>query len=162
MNEANTITYTEPVWRRLYDPLRVFGHDLPPQVWVALLAVILLAAFFYVGWMYVKDSRGVGPWWAILLGLLRSAVYVILALVFMLPAWQVWVENTSQSQVVLLFDGSRSMVEISDDSTGARPGAKPETRQEKVLRFLTDSKFLAGIDPKAPVRAYRFGRALDE
>ena len=162
MNEANTITYTEPVWRRLYDPLRVFGHDLPPQVWVALLAVVLLAAFFYVGWMYVKDSRGVGPWWAIFLGLLRSAVYVILALVFMLPAWQVWVENTSQSQVVLLFDGSRSMVEISDDITGARPGAKPETRQEKVLRFLTDNKFLAGIDPKAPVRAYRFGRALDE
>ena len=38
--------------------------------------------------MYVKDSRGVGPCWATFLGLLRGAVYVILALVFLLPAWQ--------------------------------------------------------------------------
>jgi hypothetical protein len=50
MND-NTSQFSEFVWRRLADPVRLFGHDLSPQLWLAVLVLVLLAAFFYVGWM---------------------------------------------------------------------------------------------------------------
>src|SRR5262245_35990904 len=135
MNEATTSQTTEFVLRRLTDPLRLFGADLPPTLWLAVLGVVLAAGFFYVGWMYVKDSRGVGPWWATFLGLLRSSVYVILAAVFLLPAYQSWEESESRSKVVLLFDASLSVTNTVDDiPSETQPLAKLPTRQDKVLQ----------------------------
>src|SRR5437588_488998 len=96
MNETNTTQTTEFVWRRLTEPLRLFGWELNPRLWLVLLVLLLLAGFFYIGWMYLRDSRGVGPWWAILLGLLRAAVYTVLAVVFLLPSEQTW-EETGRS-----------------------------------------------------------------
>src|SRR5579872_6314340 len=163
MND-NTSQFSEFVWRRLADPVRLFGFDLSPQLWLALLVVLLLAAFFYVGWMYVKDARGVGPWWAIFLGLLRSAVYVILATVFLLPAVQSWQETRAQSKVVVMFDVSGSMLGTIDDVPTGKPGEKLLTRQEKVLELIADDKvnFLPGLEKKNPITAYRFGKRLDE
>ncbi|HZY85671.1 MAG TPA: hypothetical protein VFE78_12630 [Gemmataceae bacterium] len=163
MND-NTSQFSEFVWRRLADPVRLFGLDLSPQLWLALLVVLLLAAFFYVGWMYVKDARGVGPWWAIFLGLLRSAVYVILATVFLLPAVQSWQETRAQSKVVVMFDVSGSMLGTIDDVPTGKPGEKLLSRQEKVLELLADDKvnFLPGLEKKNPITAYRFGKRLDE
>src|SRR5262249_4329538 len=100
---------TEFIFRRLTDPVKLFGLELPPELWYVILAVVLLTGFFYVGWMYFRDSKGIGPWWASFLGLLRSAVYIILAIVFLLPAKQSYEKVTSVSSVALLFDFSLSM-----------------------------------------------------
>src|SRR5262245_40055964 len=96
---ADATQYTELVWRRL-EPFRLLGFDVPWQVWLVILGVLLGVGFFYVGWMYLRDSRGVGPWWASLLGLLRACVYVLLAVVFLLPSRQTFLETRSQGKVL--------------------------------------------------------------
>src|SRR5262245_11463852 len=101
--------YQQFVWRRLEEPLKLLNAELPWQVWLVLLGVVLAVAFFYVAWMYVKDSRGVGPFWAILLGLLRCSVYGILALVFLLPSRQTFLETRTESKVIVVLDVSGSM-----------------------------------------------------
>src|SRR5579875_3147474 len=116
MNEANnTSTYQELVWRRLSEPLTVRGHDFPSWLWLLILGAVLLAGLVYFIWMYAKDSRSVGPWWAILLGNLRAGRYVILAGVFLLPAKQTWEETRILSKVLVLFDTSASMTKVIDD-----------------------------------------------
>jgi hypothetical protein len=165
MNDANVTRMTELVYRRLNDPIHLFGRDLPATLWYVILPLVLLVAFFYVGWMYVKDSRTVGPWWATLLGLLRSAVYVLLAGVFLLPAYQTWEQTEIRSKVLVVFDVSHSLTAVVDDvpGEGVSPASLP-TRQDKVLRFLMDEKvgFLAGLEKKNPVTVYRFASQKDE
>src|SRR5262249_9686160 len=126
------------------------------------LAGVLAVAFFYVGWMYLKDSRGVGPWWASLLGLLRSCVYVLLAFVFLLPSRQTFIETRSQGKVLVLFDVSGSMQTSDEQSTGGPE--RLQTRIEKVYELLADPKarFLQRLEEKNPVLAYRFGASLDD
>src|SRR4051794_33020111 len=75
----------------LADSFRFLGVEWPPWVWWLVLSAVLLVALFYVVWMYVKDSRGVGVLWAILLGSLRLSVYALLALVFLLPSRQTFI-----------------------------------------------------------------------
>jgi hypothetical protein len=163
MNDANVTQLKQIVYRRLSEPLELFGHELPPELWLVLLSLILLAGFFYVGWMYVKDSRSIGPWWATLLGLLRGSVYVLLAWVFLLRAEQTWEESQSQAKVVLLFDVSNSLQQVDDIPQGT-PGEKLLSRQDKVLEFLTSDrvKFLPGLEANNPVSAFRFGLRLDD
>src|SRR5438105_3314100 len=115
MNEATTSLSTEFVLRRLTDPLRMFGNELPPTLWWVVLGFVLVAGFFYVGWMYLKDSRGVGIWWALFLGLLRCTVYLVLAGVFLLPSYQSWEEIETKSKEVLVFDTSLSLTRTIDD-----------------------------------------------
>src|SRR5579862_2716493 len=103
MNETAPTQLTEQVYRRLEEPVRLFGYDLRPDIfWITVLALVLIAAFIYVGIMYARDSRGVGPWWAAFLGLLRSTVYVLLAGVFLLPAIQTWEETEVRSKVLVV------------------------------------------------------------
>src|SRR5690242_3907367 len=137
MNEATTTQTTELVFRRLTEPLKLFGLELPPWLWAVLLGLVLGVAFFYVAWMYLKDSRSVGPWWASFLGLLRTGVYLLLALIFLLPARQTWEDTRDQSKVLILMDGSLSMTETRDDlpQEGKKFTDLP-TRQDKVLQFL--------------------------
>ena len=106
------------------EPLRVFNHDLPWQTWLIVLFGVLAVALFYVAWMYVKDSRGVGVVWASLLGFLRLGVYGILALVFLLPANQSFVETRSESKVLLLFDVSGSMSTSDELAAGSTAEAR--------------------------------------
>jgi len=165
MNEANnTSTYQELVWRRLAEPLTVRGHDLPGWLWLVLLGVVLLAGFAYIIWMYVKDSRGVGPWWAIFLGTLRACVYVILAVVFLLPAKQTWEETRVMGKVLVLVDTSASMTKTLDDIPSGQGAEKLLTRQDKVHAFLTKdgNKFIADLESKNPVYLFRFASRLDE
>jgi hypothetical protein len=163
--DTHTTQITQTVYRRMTDPVKLFGRDLPPEVWVAVLVVILLVGFFYVGWMYVRDSRGVGPLWAILLGMLRCTVYGLLAWVFLLPARQNWEESQTQSKVVVGVDVSLSMLETRDDYPAeGQPIEKMLTRQEKVLDFLGDGRvnFMPNLQKTNPVTIYRFARGLDE
>src|SRR5580704_15278332 len=132
MNESNTSQYQQFVWRRLSEPFEIRGHEFPSWLWWLVLGAILLAAFFYVAWMYVKDSRGVGPWWAIFLGLLRSTVYVLLAIVFMMPAEQTWEETRVMGKVLVLADVSPSLTGVTDAVSTGKAGEKLPTRQDKV------------------------------
>jgi len=165
MNDTSTpTTTTEFVWRRLQEPLRFLGNELPSNTWLFLLGGVLAFALVYVVWMYVKDSRTVGAWWGTLLGLLRTGVYAILAVVFLLPARQTTLESSTKGKVVVIFDVSSSM-HTSDSlpTSSAKEGQGP-TRQDLVLDFLKNPKikFFAGLEEKNPLTVYRFGNRLDE
>jgi hypothetical protein len=163
MNEANVAQTKEIVYRRLSEPFEFFGHELPAELWLVILGLVLLTAFFYVGWMYVKDSRAVGAPWAIVLGLLRSSVYALLAWVFLLRAEQTWEQSQSQAKVIVAFDVSNSLGQVDDIPTGT-PGEKLRSRQDKVLEFLTSDrvKFLPNLEATNPVTVFRFATRLDD
>ncbi len=165
MNENAPAQITEQVYRRLEEPVRLFGYDLRPDVfWITVLVLVLMAAFTYVGLMYARDSKGVGPWWAAFLGLLRSCVYLLLAGVFLLPAVQTWEETEVRPKVLVLFDVSGSVAAVIDDIPDDRtPVEKLPTRQDKVLQFLADPKkgFLAGLERKSPLTVARFAAKMD-
>ncbi len=165
MNEANNIsTYQEYVLRRLSEPLTVRGHDFPSWLWLLVLGAVLLVGLVYIVWMYAKDSRGVGPGWAVFLGTLRACVYVILAGVFLLPAKQTWEETRVLGKVLVLVDTSASMTKVIDDVPSGRTDEKAPTRQDKVYAFLTKdgNKFLTDLEAKNPVWLFRFASRLDE
>jgi hypothetical protein len=161
MNEAATKQYKEIVYRRLTEPIDFFGRELPAELWWVILAVVLGIGFFYIGWMYFKDSRGVGPWVASLLGLLRASVYVLLAWVFLLRAEQTWEESEIYSRAAVVMDVSGSLFSVDDIPKGI-PNEKLDTRQEKVLEFLTSKKFFQKLEENNPVWVYRFAKRLDE
>ncbi|MSR30807.1 MAG: hypothetical protein EXR99_04800 [Gemmataceae bacterium] len=164
MNDEAAVHYTEFVFRRLADPLRLFGREFSPNVWLMLLAAALLLGFLYIGWMYLKDARSIGPWWSSLLGLARALVYGVLAFAFLLPAEQTWEKSSSHSRVVAAFDVSHSMSKTVDDiPTEAVPLSKLPTRQDKVVAFLAGGKgeFLETLEKTNPLYAYRFGRLVD-
>jgi hypothetical protein len=165
MNENLPVQVTEFVFRRLADPLRVFSRELPPSVWIVVLTLVLILAFVFIGWMYLRDSRSIGIVWAMVLGLSRAVVYGLLAFAFLLPAEQTWEQSTSRSKVVVAFDASGSMTGTIDDiPSESMPLSKLASRQEKVIKFLGDSTidFLGALEKTNPVFAYRFGRSLDE
>src|SRR5947209_1154334 len=162
--EPTTTQETEFVWRRLADTLKLFGQEVDGHYWLAILIPILLIAFAYVIWMYVRDGRAVGWAWASVLGALRLAVYIILALVFLLPAEQTWDRTQTRSKVILLFDVSGSMASKDDLPAAGMPVETLLSRQDKIIRFLTDDqiKFIQRLQEKNPVTLYRFGPQIDE
>jgi hypothetical protein len=133
-------------------------------IWWYITAVGLTAGFFYVAWMYYRDSHGVGPLWASLLGLLRATVFTLLAFFFMLPAVREYKDSFIRSKVLVVFDVSGSLVYTIDDvPTNAVPLDKLPTRQDKILAFLDDQKvsFLKRLQEKNPVDVFRIARGLD-
>ena len=166
MNEATgaaVTPYEQLVLRRLEEPLKVLNYEFPPFLWPAMLGLVLGAAFVYTVWMYVKDSQTVGLWWALLLGFLRTCVYLILGLVFLLPARQSYIETRTESKVIVVGDVSASM-QTSDSLPTGLANEKLTTRMEKVLEFLGDKNvnFLGKLEEKNPVTVYRLGSRLDE
>jgi hypothetical protein len=164
-NETTTTQETQFIFRRLEEALRLFGRETDPHwFWVFILTVVLLAGFFYVGAMYRRDSRSVGVGWASFLAVLRCAVYALLAAVFLLPALQTWERTEFHSKVLILYDVSGSLGNRDDFPTETQPPDKLPTRQDKVIRFLTDDRFqfLPRLQDTNPVTAYRFGKRLDE
>jgi len=139
--------------------------------WLIILVPVMGVALFYVSLMYIRDSRTVHWSWAIFLGMLRVCVYLILAMVFLLPGCQHHDKHQHESRVLMLFDVSESM-ENQDDIP--KPGEDPEKRpkrQDEVLRFLLSrvnadkqprTPFIDAVVPKTPLFAYRFGDVLDE
>src|SRR6266849_1594217 len=163
--DPNTTQESQFVLRRLEEALRIFGKETDPRwFWILILFLVLSAGFFYVGWMYKRDSQSVGWVWASFLGLLRPCVYVVLAAVFLLPALQTWDRTELHSKVVLHLDVSGSMQSKDDLPTDAMPVEKLSSRQDKVIQFLTDERigFLKRLQEKNPLFAYRFGGQVDE
>jgi hypothetical protein len=144
---------------------------LPLVSWWVVLVPMLAVALIYVGLMYAKDARSVHPAWAAFLGLLRCAVYAILATVFLLPGCQNYEQQEYHSKVLFLFDVSGSMFTVDDlPEIGQDPTTLP-TRQAKVLQFLTSAQgknteprtpLLDRVLAKSPLALYRFGGLLDE
>ncbi len=169
MSDTLNTTVQEFVFRRAPSLVPFFrkGTALDrDDLWVLLPAgAVFLLALFYVGWMYYRDSRSVGPWWASFLGLLRGTVWGFLAFVFLLPATQNYDRSVTRSKAVLLFDTSLSMIDTRDDPPieGQDPLKLP-TRQDKVLAFLKNDKieFMKRLTDVNTITAYRFGSNLDE
>jgi hypothetical protein len=136
---------------------------MPFFSWWVILVPVLLVALVYVVLMYIKDSQTIAPGWAAFLGLLRCAVYAILAFVFLLPGCQRYDKSEFPSKVIFLFDVSGSMNAVDDfPEPGQDPGALP-TRQDKVIGLLTSKAALVQkVLHKSPITAYRFGSVADE
>ena len=113
--------------------------------------------------MYIRDAKSVHPIWAIFLGLLRTSVYMILAIVFLLPGCQHFENQEYESKTVAMLDVSGSMFVIDDlPEVGQKPDSLP-TRQDKIFSSLTgkNSKgevFLDRVLQKTPLTMYRFVR----
>lgn len=134
--------------------------------WLIILFPVVLAGLFYVAIMYSCDARSVHPLWAMFLAILRCAVYVCLAVVFLLFAIQMFDTSVTYSKVLVLFDVSDSMQ--TKELVGEK-GSKETTRQEQVLAFLTEQdnaknvlSFLDRVKQKSPASLYRFGTLVDD
>src|SRR6478752_6292682 len=119
MNDLGTQAGFEFVFRRLTETFKVFGRELDGRWWLLILAVVLFVGIAFVAWMYVKDSRTVRWFWALPLALLRTTVYLILALMFLMPAKQGYERTEKRSRVVVVLDVSDSMAQISDQGPSA-------------------------------------------
>ncbi len=163
-NDSTTSQEIQFVFRRLSEALRIGGKDVNPLLWLAVLIPVLILGLVYVVLMYRRESRTIGFGWAALLGGLRTLVYAILAAVFLLPAWQTWDVSENRSKVILLLDVSGSMGAKDDLPTDTIPVDRLLSRQDKVIRFLSDAQvgFLKKLQAKNPVTAYRIGGQLDE
>src|SRR5262245_17802646 len=162
MNDQGSQYESEFVFRRLTETFKVFGTELDGHWWLLILGIVLAIGLGFVAWMYVKDSRSVRWYWALPLAALRVSVYLLLALMFLMPARQGYERVEKRSRVVVVLDVSDSMAQISDDS--AARGGKPVTRLAKVIDFLSDERigFLKALLDKNPVYVYRMGNRLDE
>ena len=114
MNE-NVNQTSEFVFRRLEDPIRLWGNEISGAWWLLALAIVLVLAGSYVVLMYIKDSKSVGVFWSLILGSLRLAVYALLAIAFLLPAKQSYDITHQYPKVLIVFDTSLSMLETKDD-----------------------------------------------
>ncbi len=142
--------------------------------WLVILVPVVSVALFYVGMMYIRDMRSVHPLWAIFLGMIRCAVYLILAVVFLLPGCQHKELHKYESKVIVLFDVSGSMYTIDDLPELPEPGkkaVKQPTRQDKILNWMMaqsaekgagDATFHANIVSRTPMTMYRYGPIVDE
>lgn len=163
MNDTGVVRETEIVFRRLGDAFPLVSPEATATAWWALVIGVLVVAGLFTAWMYARDARTCRWYVALPLAILRTLVYVLLAVAFLLPARQTWETTEKTSRVLILLDVSPSMTQISDDR-GSPTGPKPPTRLQKVLDFLTDDKvsFLKKIIEKNPVYVYRFGTRLDD
>jgi hypothetical protein len=165
MNDTTPQSQTEFVLRRLTDAFQVGGKDVNPYLWLAILIPVLTVGLIYVVWQYKRDTRSIAWPWAVALGTLRAAVYLILAGVFLLPAMQTWERSEKRARVLVLLDTSPSVANTSDDlPEDGSQSRKPATRLDKVVGFLTDKQanFLGKLTEQNPVHVYRFGARLDE
>src|SRR5262249_6445082 len=104
----------EFVWRRLSESFSLLGHEVPGRAWFFILLAVLSVGVVYVVWMYSRDGHSIGWFWGAFLALLRLGVYAVLAVVFLLPAYQNWEETLQQSKVVVAIDVSGSMNKQDD------------------------------------------------
>jgi hypothetical protein len=161
-SDPNVTHRTEFVWRRLMEPIQVFGKEYDGRWWLAILIPILLAAAVYVVFMYLRDGRSIGWVWGTFLAGLRIAVYGLLTVLFLMPAMQVLDESITRFKVLLLFDVSGSMHNKDDLPNEAVPVEKMLSRQDKIINYLSTDQlaFLKRLQ-KNPVSLYRYGGVVD-
>ena len=57
MNDSAVIQETESFFRRLTEPLKLFGREYDPLWWMALVVFVLTLGLFFAAWKYYQDSR---------------------------------------------------------------------------------------------------------
>ncbi len=137
---------------------------------IVLLVPFLAVGLVYVGMMYYRDAQSIHPVWASFLGLLRCAVYAILAFVFLLPGCQNYEKTETYSNVLVLFDVSQSMTSRDDQLRPGEDASLLPTRQDKILKLFNTAynldrqqrTFLEHVLQKSPVVLYRFGGVADK
>jgi len=163
MNDQGTQIESEFVFRRLVESFKLFDNtERSGQWWLLILGLVLLLGVAFIVWMYIKDARTVRWFWAMPLAGLRIMVYLILALMFLMPAKQGYERVEKHSRVLIVVDVSDSMAQVSDEPASA--GGKTQTRLNKVMDYLSDEKiaFVKTLLEKNPVYIYRAGNRLDE
>ena len=162
MNDQAPQTESEFVFRRLTETFKVFGTEQDGQWWLLILGVALVVGIAFVIWMYIKDARTVPWYWAAPLAATRILVYLILGVLFLMPARQGYEKVEKHSRVLVVVDVSDSSSQLSDDPVTA--GGKPVTRLARIMNYLSDDKigFVKGLLDKNPIYVYRFGNRLDE
>jgi hypothetical protein len=145
------------------------GVEGSGYAWLLLLVPATIAGFVYSAWMYVRDAQTVGWLWGLFLCGLRCCVYLLLALIFLLPSAQSWEKSEQRYEVLVLFDVSDSMG-VKDDLPDEKTSyEKLPSRQDKVIDFLShkysigtdEGTFLEHLQRKNPTFVYRFGSQLD-
>ena len=163
MTEPDAAPDRELVFRRLAEPFPGGPAEYAPALWVAVTVVALLLAAVWVARLYRRDAVTLHWWLAVPLAAARLAVYALLAVAFLLPAFQTWERQENRSKVVLLLDVSPSVLTVADERP---PDAKTKapTRLDKLLDALTDDRLglLGKLTAKNPVTVYRFGGRLDD
>src|SRR4051812_27570114 len=95
MNDNQPQQVSEFVLRRFTDPVNLFGHEIVGVTWIAVLAILLLVGFFYICWMYYRDSKGLAlnlsgsPALSIGIAIVLIPVFFLLfpMVVMLLPVW---------------------------------------------------------------------------
>ncbi len=175
VNDAKQVG-TEFLWRRLEEKPEIFGYpmDFDPMWWLAIGIPLVCVTLVFVYWMYARESKAIGLFWAGFLALFRTLTIVSLFFIWLLPAVRE-VETTEQrSKALVLFDVSGSM-QRSDAADFDTPGLLHPTRQEQVIESLRPGytppgankrdfekrDFLGGLLKNNPLYCYRFGERLD-
>lgn len=156
---------SEFVLRRLSEPFRLGGYDVGPWVWVSIVVAVVVIGLAYVIWMYRRDMRSIAWPWAVLLGCLRSVVYIILAAIFLLPARVTWERSEKNGRVLMLVDVSPSVTTVSDDQPEASDSSsRPLTRIDRAATLLggRDSRLIERLAAQNQLQVYRFGSRLDD
>src|SRR5262249_1546573 len=102
---------------RKEEPLTLFGrtytHPSGSWIWEAIIWGIVGIGVLYVLWMYIRERRTIGWVWPLPLVLLRISVYVLLGILFLMPAkrhtFRDVIRTDRDLRVVVLFDTSLSM-----------------------------------------------------
>lgn len=198
-NDVSTISDWDLVWLRLEQKFPFVAQDAAEKThrtaWLVLLGVIGLIGLIYVIIYYLKEMKSTGwnAWFsANVLGILgkgnplglvnsfrfpggwlmlmRSAVYVMLGFVFLLPAWRITTTEkrpptVRKSKVIVIWDVSDSVTQLRDELP--QPGQTlldVPVRQDKIMEKLVvrdDFAFLKDVSKENPAYLYRFAHSLD-
>ena len=152
-------------------PLQVPGMEpWPSWAWWLVGGLLFGVALWWFFRVWRREAQFIGRGKASLLALPRLAVYALLLMAFLLPAWQETIVRKEVEEktgrVLVLVDASGSMTGVSDDPVRAVAGAAPKQpvrRQDLVAALLKDpARLLQPLLTKNPVHLFRFGRFLDE
>ena len=97
---------SEFVLKRLEEGFRFFGREYPGSTWGLAGFLVLALALSMALWFYLRERKTLGLPKVLFLFGLRTATYLLLAWIFLLPAMQSWEESTLRSRVLVAFGGA--------------------------------------------------------
>ncbi len=122
--------------------------------WILPIAAAVLLMLF-VRSMYRRDAVELRPWLRWLLTGLRTAVILVLLVLYLQPQWRTQREEVQNSRAILLVDTSLSMGLSDLDETGAATAA---SRAQQVARALEQTELLEELRKTHDVVVMRFDK----
>ncbi len=122
-----------------------------------------VVVFLWVGWLYLRDTRELSPWWKAWLTLLRLSVLASLLVVALNPSDRTQKQAFRPSRVSILVDTSLSMRHPADTPTaGASPGSdKGPTRAEAIQQVLAKTPLIEQLRKQHEVSIFTFDSRLE-